>query len=423
MSAAPALGPGRRPDMLTRRRFLRLGLGALALDAALASPAAALWRRVAAAQAGGARPAALPARQFAWNATLARDAFGNPVPPLHDRLLFFDVRRPARAASARELEAALRALERALPWGPGGVLFAVGWSPGYFSRVLGARPPIPRPAALSSFENPVFDDYDMCLHLAGDDSRRLAEIEAALVRGRPLPGADGPTDVSRALRWRETRTGFVGAGLPARHQGVAGIPPGRPVPAGAPLFMGFKSGLRKNQASEDSIAIRGGPFAGGTTMHVSYMQLDLGRWYGREDESRRVQKMYAAQATPAQVQEATTAAPSHAGELGAAIERDGVVGHAQAAAQARRNGAPVILRRDFDTVDGGHAGLHFVSLQRSIDDFVRTRKAMNAARAARRSSAITDTANNGINGYIRVLRRGNYIVPPRRLRSFPLLAA
>ncbi len=409
--------------MLNRRQFLGLGLGAVAFNAARASPAVALWRRVSAVGSSGTGPGGLPTRQFAWNSTLARDAFGNPVPPQHDRLLFFDVRRPATAASARRLEAALRTLERAFPWGPDGVLFTVGWSPRYFSRVLGARSPVPPPTTLSTFENPVFDEYDMCLHLAGNDSRRLAQIEAALVRGQPLRGAGGPVDVSRALRWRETRTGFVGAGLPAGHQDVAGIPPGRPVPPGAPLFMGFKSGLLKNQATEGSITIPRGPFAGGTTMHVSYMQLDLGRWYDREDEARRVQKMYAAQATPAEVREATTTAPNHAEGLGAAIEGYGAVGHAQAAAKARRNGRPVILRRDFDTVDGGHAGLHFVSIQRSIEDFVRTRRAMNAAHAKRRNPAITDTANNGINGYIRVLRRANYIVPPRHLRSFPLLSA
>jgi hypothetical protein len=34
---------------------------------------------------------------------------------------------------------------------------------------------------------------------------------------------------------------------------------------------------------------------------------------------------------------------------------------------------------------------------------------------------ITDTVNIGINEFILVLRRGNYIVPSRTDRSFPLL--
>ena len=35
--------------------------------------------------------------------------------------------------------------------------------------------------------------------------------------------------------------------------------------------------------------------------------------------------------------------------------------------------------------------------------------------------AITDTVNNGINEFIIVLKRANYILPSRRQRSFPLL--
>ena len=131
--------------------------------------------------------------------------------------------------------------------------------------------------------------------------------------------------------------------------------------------------------------------------------------------------MYGAQVTPLQAKHFTTDAESDPQRLGEAISRYGVIGHSQASAQARRHGKPVILRRDFDTVDGGQAGLHFVSLQRTIGDFVATRKAMNAASAQLRNPAITDTDNNGINEFIFVLRRGNYIVPDRPHRSFPSL--
>ena len=167
------------------------------------------------------------------------------------------------------------------------------------------------------------------------------------------------------LRWQQSRTGFVGTGLPAKRQDVNGIPGGDPVPGSAPLFMGFKSGLRRNQATEDAVTIPGGPFAGGTTMHVSYLRLRLGTWYGQMSEPERVARMYAPQVTPEQVSEFTTDAESDPDLLGQAITRYGVIGHAQASATARRGGRPVILRRDFDTTDGGLAGLHFVSLQRT----------------------------------------------------------
>ena len=47
---------------------------------------------------------------------------------------------------------------------------------------------------------------------------------------------------------------------------------------------------------------------------------------------------------------------------------------------------------------------------------------MNAAAAQLQNPAITDTVNNGINEFIFVLKRANYIVPRARHRSFPLLA-
>jgi len=369
----------------------------------------------------GPQPAGLPARQHAWVATLARDDHGNPVSPRFDRLLFFDLDGTPTPADARALEAVLRALEREYRWGPSGLLFTAGWGPGYFERGLKIPTPIERPEALSTFELPTLDDYDLCLHFACDDEDRVAAVEAALVHGEPLPGIKGSLQIERGLRWREARTGFVGTGLPASHQNVGGIPPGKPVPKSSPLFMGFKSGLLKNQATEDSVTIADGPFDGGTTMQVSYMRLRLDSWYGMLDERERVARMYAPEVTPADVARFTTDAESDPQDLPQAINRYGVIGHSQTSARARRNGKPLIIRRDFNTVDGGEAGLHFVSVQRTIKDFITTRNAMNASHAQIENPSITPTINNGINEFIFVLRRANYIVPTRAERSYPLL--
>ena len=147
-----------------------------------------------------------------------------------------------------------------------------------------------------------------------------------------------------------------------------------------------------------------GPFSGGTTMHVSYMRLRLESWYEDLNERERVARMYAPQVSPGQARRFTTDAASDPGLMHQAITRYGVIGHAQASARARRNGRPLILRRDFNTTDGGQAGLHFVALQRTIQDFATTRKAMNASQAQLQNPAIGDTVNNGINGFIFVLR-------------------
>lgn len=410
---------------VSRRRFLLGAAGTAVAGGAAATAGADLEKD---GERGpvpnvqlGRRPAGLPERQHAWEATMAIDSEGNRVAPRHDRLLFFDVHGSPTPARARVLEAALRSLERRFAWGPSGLLFTAGWGPSYFREALHTASPIPRARALSDFEQPAIDDYHLCLHLACDDEARLADVEAALVHGARLPGADGPLDLSSALRWHETRTGFVGVGLPAAHQEVGGIPSGTPVSRQAPLFMGFPSNRRRNQASEDAVTIPSGPLAGATTMHVSYMRLRLASWYDELNTRERVARMYAPQVTPHEAARFTADAASDPRQIQQAISRYGVVGHAQASARARRNGRPLILRRDFNTVDGGQAGLHFIALQRTIEDFVTTRQAMNASDAQLQNPAISDTVNNGINEFIFVLKRANYLLPVRAERSFPLL--
>lgn len=408
--------------MALTRRTLLAGVAATGAAAVGAGAVELTGRtRDAAPVRLGTQPPGLPDAQHAWEASLSRDQDGNAIAPRYDRLLMFDLAgAPGHEAAAR-LEAAMRTLERTYAWAPSGLLFTLGWGPHYFRTWLRTTSPVPEPAVLSSFELPHLDAYDVCLHLAADDAGRLAAVEAALVHGRRLDGARGSLDLRGVLTWRETRTGFAGAGLPARHQHVGGIPPGGVVPAGAPLFMGFRSALRRSQASEQAVTIPTGAMAGGTTMHVSRMRLALDSWYGLLDERQRVARMYAPQVTPARVRRFTTDAPSDPAAFATAARRHGVVGHSQATARARVQGRPRILRRDFDTVDGGEAGLHFVSLQRTIADFVATRRAMNADRAPYLNPAITPTVNNGINDFIFVLARANYAVPPRARRSFPLL--
>ena len=215
-----------------------------------------------------AQPSGLPARQHAWAATLATDEHGNPIAPRFDRLLFFDVlAAPSAAACGRSRRRCGRSSGPILG-GLTGLLFTAGWGPHYFEHVLG-----------------VADrgtEAEGALRLRAADLRRVrplppprlrrratAHRRRALARPRSRDPGAGSTDLSGILRWRETRTGFVGAGLPAAHQDMNGIPPGRPVPKTSPLFMGFKSGFKKNQASEDDVTIAAGAFAGGTTMQVS----------------------------------------------------------------------------------------------------------------------------------------------------------
>lgn len=400
---------------ITRRRLL-LAAGGLIAGGGLA---AVLLER------GGSGDAALlrlpkaepePTGQHRWNAVLRRDESGNRLLPRHNRLLLFDV-AAADPKAARRLERALRLTERAFAYGPGGILITVAWGPSWFER-LGLESPIPQPKALSSTEAPDLDRFDACIHLAGDDEDTVAAVDRALTAGERSKAIGASVDVRPALALRERRIGFSGAPLP-RDAAARIRPPVALPPQGSPLMMGFKSGTRRNQAREGDVTISSGPWRGGTTMHLSEISLTLDSWYHSLDERGRVARMFGPQTSVSEARHPGAGVRNPKVDLAATARRYGVIGHAQSMRSARREDRPRILRRDFNGVQSDQPTTHFVSLQRSIADFEKTRSAMNAARAADADPRVGSTLNNGIKEWMRVRRRANFLVPPRPRRSFP----
>jgi len=370
-------------------------------------------------------PDSLPERQHAWNESLSRDDDGNVSPPEHHVLVALSLSTEPSDDGREQVEDALRTLERAYEWSNEGLLFTIGYTPAYFERFEAELPesvdlPEPEPIVGAVEE---FDEFDALLHLASDHSRVVLEAEEGLFGERDtLNGLEIVTDLTDVFERVEAhrRTGFVGEGLPAEHTDLRGVPDS--IPDDAPFLMGFRSGFNESQATEDRVTIEAGPFADGTTEHVSSMRINLRQWFEQDNHWQRVAKLFS---------------PEHAdkelvGEVGkrltdstalstARIEateddaRSGVVGHAQKAARARDDGEPVLLRRDFNTVDGDEPGLHFLSLQEGIEEFVRVREAMEGEDL---SSSLTHL-NNGIRGYLSIDRRGSYLVPPRSMRALP----
>ena len=381
---------------------------------------------------GPADLSTLPKRQHAWNEYLSTDDAGNAITPRHRVLLLLNYTGEGRPSNEKRdtVEAALQSLERAYQRGNEGLLFTVGYSPAYFERFeegLPAAVDLPQPEALSSLEEPAFDQQDAVIHLASDYGQVVLAAEEALFgEQETLNGVEMKATLTDIFEKADRRTGFVGKGLPADNQDVKGIPDSKPVSEDAPLFMGFKSGFQKNQASEDQVTIQESSFAGGTTFQLSRIDLQLEQWYEQDSRDQRVAKMFCPVHAEKNLVEG---AGDNLGDSSKMTDEcidnveehartKGLVGHSQKSAQARKDGSPVIIRRDFDSTDGGEAGLHFISLQRTISDFVDTREAMNGSDVAGKS-AVGQKNNNGILQYMSVKRRGNFLLPPRALRSFP----
>ncbi|WP_122090295.1 DUF7405 family protein [Halalkalicoccus subterraneus] len=371
-------------------------------------------------------PGSVPDRQHAWNAVLSGDDNENIVPARHHVLLSLTLARDPTEEDRGRFERALETLERAYEWSHEGLLVTVGYTPAYFERV--GWDGLADPEALTEFEQPDFEDGDLQVHLASDHSRAvLAAEEALLGEVETVNGIEVEANIGDLIDDRERLTGFVGPGLPAEHQDTPGVPDSEPIHEEAPFFMGFRSGFEESQATEDRVTIEEGPFAGGTTRHVESLAIDLQQWYGQDSQFQRVAKLFSYR----------HAEEDRVGEYGEKLDESngltaeriantaedareyGVIGHAQKAARARDDGEPLLLRRDFNTTDDDRPGLHFLSLQRDIDEFVRVREAMTGANVAE-ETAVGSITNNGILQYLTVRRRGNYLLPPRELRAFPV---
>jgi hypothetical protein len=363
----------------------------------------------------------LPHRQHGQNAFMRADRYGNPIVPRHHRLLLLDLNASPSVADARTVERAMRTLEAAYDWSPEGLFHTLGWGTAYFSRLSAlSRSPIRRPRVLSRTEEPDLLDFDAIVRLASDVPSHLSATESAMFGDRStLNGVPVEHRLSEVFSIRDRRTGFVGEGLPAAHTAAEGIPNDAPL-ANAPMFMGFRSKRKGTQANEDRVTIESDAFAGGTTVHLSHIDQSLSDWYHALSESGRAARMFSPQFTPAEIEEFGDDVP-FTDQVEQHARQHDVVGHHEKVARVREGGEPLLLRRDFNTVDGGHAGVHFFSLQRSLSDFEKTRKSMNGWYLRDDSQQITDEQNNGILDFITVVSRANFYVPPRATRAFPEL--
>jgi len=392
------------------------------------------------------------------------------VPPLHHQLVTANIRADDVRSAHNELSDALADLEHRYEATPAGLGVTVAWGLPYFERRVPeawrAHRPYDRrarkPALLPTVRFPsdpqetLLEDNEVAILLRSDSSAHIADAAGVLFGKLSL------FDVTRIRR------GFVGGGfggrksLPKQLAEAAGIPGADLIPPSAQLFLGFTS-TQKDALGPGVIAnhetlgfVDPGPrgyFRQGTSMHVSHIFEDLEAWYLNFDFRERVATAF--RPTQPEVREGTTTLPQRRADTIRGVESDfraqGRIGHSSAIQTSSRlqhdyvaadgtvykRGTAIPQRADFNTLDnpfdwssrrdvdqmqpGPRAGLHFVVFNPSSDDFHRNRLAMDGVLpdGTRLALAARDR-NQGFNSVLRTTHRQNFLVPPRRHRSFPL---
>jgi hypothetical protein len=393
------------------------------------------------------------------------------IPPLHHQLVTAKVRAGNLRAARKELNDTLEELDRRFEPTPAGLGVTVGWGLPYFERhVLRAwerhapRDRRVRKLALipairfpSDPDDAVLEDNDVAVLLRSDSTDNLAEAARALF------------DDLRVFELTSIRKGFVGGGfggrrsLPKKVAVAAGIAGADLIPDSAQLFLGFTStqkdalGPRRIVNYETLGYVDLGPreyFRGGTSMHVSHLFEDLESWYLNFDFGERVDTAFHPGLEVRSNVQTVRQAPrdiEHAAQVKRDFERRGRIGHSasiQTSSRLQRDhvaedgtvykrGTAVPQRADFNTLDnpfawsaqrdrdamqdGPAAGLHFVVFNPTSDDFHRNRLAMDGHLPdGTRLPLEPRDRNQGFNAVLRTTHRQNFLVPPRRHRSFPL---
>jgi hypothetical protein len=404
------------------------------------------------------------------------------VPPLHHQIVTARVTADPRPRALREakaeLERVLARLDKELPATPAGLGLAVAWGQPYFDRFVAAPAarhlPLDRRAsgtkrrpvgvlvdAIRFPSDPhdlVLEENDLAVHLRSDSSDHIGTATRAIFGG----------ELDGILKATSIRKGFLGGGfggrrsLPKRMAVAAGVPGADLVPETAQLFLGFTSTQKAalgpprivNFETLGLVDLRGGYFRHGTTMHVSHLFEDLEAWYLNFDFRERVDTAFRPGQPARPGQQTVRQAPADVATEAAverAYRRDGAIGHSssiQTASRLRRDhvaedgtvyrkGTAIPQRVDFNTLDNPffwsddperdgvaptpQAGLHFVVLHPTADDFHRTRLAMDGVLPDGTRLAFAPRARGqGFNSVLRATHRQNFLVPPRVHRSFPL---
>jgi hypothetical protein len=402
------------------------------------------------------------------------------VPTLHHQIVTAKI--TTRFADLRDeqrlLEEVLQELEEDYEGTPAGLAVTAAWGLPYFERYTAAAAerhlPVDRRASSSSRrvpalleairfpsdpEDTILEDNDVAFLLRSDRFEHIQAGTKAI-----FDQMDGIIEMT-SIRKGFAGGGFEGGkGLPKAMAQVAGVPGADLIPDGSELFLGFTSTQRHALGPPRIVNFETlgyvdlGPaayFRGGTHMHLSHVFEDLEAWYLNFDFAERVDTTFRPRldvepGTKTVPQPPAAAASSD--DVRGDFRRFGAIGHSssmQSTSRLQRDvrgadgtlyrkGTAVPQRADFNTLDnpflwsadperdgmerGPAAGLHFVVFNPTSDDFHRTRLAMDGVFPDGNAIPLEPRARGqGLNSILRTTHRQNFLVPPRRHRSFPLV--
>jgi hypothetical protein len=370
------------------------------------------------------------------------------------------------------LAAVLTKLDADFPSTPDGLGITVAWGLPYFrnhvpeaadvhlpfDRRAGKRALIDAIRFPSDPDDTLLEDNDVAFLLRSDNDEHVRSAATEIFDR--MKGALAVTSI---------RKGFAGQmdggmGLPKEMAIAAGVPGADLIPDGSELFLGFTSTQRNALGPQRIVNFETlglvdlGPrsyFHGGTHMHVSHIHEDLEAWYLNLDFRDRVNTTFRPRLPVRPGTQTVPQPPSRVAsesEVRRDYDRFGAIGHSSSLQPASRlqhdvrgsdgtlypKGTAIPQRADFNTLDnpffwsadpkhdrmgeGPAAGLHFVVFNPSSDDFHRNRLAMDGHMpGGEKLEFVPRAPGQGFNSILRTTHRQNFLVPPRRHRSFPLV--
>jgi hypothetical protein len=393
------------------------------------------------------------------------------VPPLHSEVVTATLKDVDLREAQHDLEQTLRELDDRYEPNPAGLGVTVAWGRPYFERRVSAAAAkhlphdqrankpvlVPERRFPSDPHDTILETNDVAVLLRSDSLEHIDDARKAIFAGT------SPFAVT------SIRRGFAGGGfdgkqsLPKKLAMAAGIPGADLIPDTAELFLGFtstqKAGLGPrliaNHETLGFVDLRSGYFHGGTSMHLSHIAEDLEAWYLNFDFDERVLTAFRPGLTNVKLNAQTVPqGPRDLGppdQLGRQFQETGRFGHSAAIQSSSRlhqdvvgpdgtvypRGTAIPQRADFNTLDNPFAyssqperdrlksdpaaGVHFVVFNPSGDDFDRNRLAMDGVLPDGTTLQVGPRSRaQGFNSVLTTTHRQNFLVPPRRHRSFPL---